>query len=78
MCNLRFDDTNPDTEDTSFVDGIIEDLAWLGYPLDRDPLFTSDYFAQLAEWAELDLKPATRAAVMGGNAARLFGIDLGS
>lgn len=53
ICNLRFDDTNPDTEDTSFVDGIIEDLAWLGYPLERDALFTSDYFGQLADWAEL-------------------------
>jgi len=29
VCNLRFDDTNPDTEDTSFVEGIIADLAWL-------------------------------------------------
>jgi len=53
VCNLRFDDTNPETEDTSFVDGIIEDLAWLGYPLDREPLFASDYFGQLARWAEL-------------------------
>ncbi len=31
VCNLRFDDTNPDTEDTSYVDAIIDDLAWLGY-----------------------------------------------
>ena len=53
VCNLRFDDTNPDTEDTSFVDGIIEDLAWLGYPLEREPLFASDYFGQLVRWAEL-------------------------
>ena len=53
VCNLRFDDTNPETEDTSFVDGIIEDLAWLGYPLDREPLFASDYFGQLARWAEM-------------------------
>ncbi len=52
-CNLRFDDTNPDTEDTSYVDGIIEDLAWLGYPVDGAALYTSDYFEQLAEWAEL-------------------------
>jgi glutaminyl-tRNA synthetase len=52
-CNLRFDDTNPDTEDTSYVDGIIADLAWLGYPIDGEPLFASDYFEQLAEWAEL-------------------------
>ena len=53
VCNLRFDDTNPDTEDTSYVDGIIEDLAWLGYPLERPALFASDYFEQLARWAEL-------------------------
>ena len=38
-CNLRFDDTNPDTEETSYVDGIIEDLAWLGLRARRaDPL----------------------------------------
>ena len=53
VCNLRFDDTNPETEDTSFVDGIVEDLAWLGYPLEREPLFASDYFGQLVRWAEL-------------------------
>ncbi len=53
LCNLRFDDTNPDTEDTSFVDGIIADLAWLGFPVDGEPLYASDYFEQLYEWAEL-------------------------
>ena len=53
MCNLRFDDTNPDTEDVSFVDGIIDDLAWLGFPIDGEPLYASDYFEQLYEWAEL-------------------------
>ncbi len=52
-CNLRFDDTNPDTEETSYVDGIIEDLAWLGYPVEGDVLYASDYFEQLAAWAEL-------------------------
>jgi glutaminyl-tRNA synthetase len=51
-CNLRFDDTNPDTEDTSFVDGIIDDLRWLGYEV-GEPLYASDYFPQLAEWADL-------------------------
>ena len=40
ICNLRFDDTNPDTEDTRYVDGIIADLAWLGYEVET-PLFTS-------------------------------------
>ena len=53
VCNLRFDDTNPDTEDTSYVDGILADLAWLGFPIDGEPLYASDYFEQLAEWAEL-------------------------
>ncbi len=52
LCNLRFDDTNPDTEDSSFVDGIIADLAWLGYEVGA-PLYASDYFEQLYEWAEL-------------------------
>ena len=51
VCNLRFDDTNPDTEDTSFVDGILDDLAWLGYPIDGEPLYASDYFEQLYDWA---------------------------
>ncbi len=53
ICNLRFDDTNPDTEDTSYVEGIVADLAWLGYPVDGDPLYASDYFEQLYDWAEL-------------------------
>ena len=56
VCNLRFDDTNPDTEDTSYVDAIIEDLAWLGYRQGEDysePLYASEYFDQLYRWAEL-------------------------
>ena len=52
-CNLRFDDTNPDTEEADYVDAILADLAWLGYPLDGEALFASDYFEQLYEWAEL-------------------------
>ena len=43
VCNLRFDDTNPDAEDTEFVDAIIDDLSWLGYEVGT-PLFASDYF----------------------------------
>src|SRR5262245_60929999 len=52
ICNLRFDDTNPDTEEASYVEGIIADLRWLGYE-PGEPLYTSDYFEQLYEWAEL-------------------------
>ena len=50
-CNLRFDDTNPDTEDTEFVDAIIDDVTWLGFD-PGDPLYASDYFEQLYAWAE--------------------------
>ena len=50
-CNLRFDDTNPDTEDTEFVDAIIDDVRWLGYE-PGEPLYASDYFDQLYRWAE--------------------------
>jgi glutaminyl-tRNA synthetase len=52
VCNLRFDDTNPDAEEQDYVDGIVEDLAWLGYPVDT-ALYASDYFEQLYQWAEL-------------------------
>jgi glutaminyl-tRNA synthetase len=52
VCNLRFDDTNPDTEDTEFVDAIQEDLAWIGYEVDQ-VLYASDYFEQIYQWAEL-------------------------
>ena len=55
-CNLRFDDTNPDTEDTAYVNGIIADLAWLGYRQGEDydsALYASDYFEQLHDWAVL-------------------------
>lgn len=52
ICNLRFDDTNPDTEDTEYVDAIQEDLAWIGYEVDH-VLYASDYFEQIYQWAEL-------------------------
>ena len=52
VCNLRFDDTNPDTENTSFVEGIIADVGWLGYEV-GEPLYASDYFEQLYDWAAL-------------------------
>ncbi|MEZ5254624.1 MAG: glutamine--tRNA ligase/YqeY domain fusion protein [Microthrixaceae bacterium] len=52
QCFLRFDDTNPETEDVSYVDAIQEDLAWLGVTPSGPPKFASDYFEQLYEWAE--------------------------
>jgi glutaminyl-tRNA synthetase len=50
-CNLRFDDTNPETEDQDFVDGIIDDIEWLGFE-PNSVVYASDYFEQLYEWAE--------------------------
>ncbi len=52
ICNLRFDDTNPDTEETEYVDSIIDDIAWLGY-VPNEIFYASDYFGTLYEWAEL-------------------------
>src|SRR5689334_25240767 len=51
-CNLRFDDTNPTTEDVRYVESIQQDVRWLGF--DWDGLFyASDYFERLYEVAEL-------------------------
>lgn len=49
--NLRFDDTNPVTEDTEYVDSILEDVRWLGFE-PANIFYASDYFDQLYEWAE--------------------------
>ncbi|HTC46283.1 MAG TPA: glutamine--tRNA ligase/YqeY domain fusion protein [Candidatus Aquilonibacter sp.] len=48
--NLRFDDTNPEKEDTEYVDSIQEDVKWLGYQWDGLH-YASDYFDQIYEWA---------------------------
>ena len=46
-CNLRFDDTNPVTEDLEFVESIQEDVRWLGFDWHDRRLYASDYFEQL-------------------------------
>ncbi len=51
QCFLRFDDTNPETEEEAFVDSIIGDIAWLGYQ-PTEVRHASDYFEQLYVWAE--------------------------
>jgi glutaminyl-tRNA synthetase len=48
--NLRFDDTNPEKEETEYVDSIMADVRWLGFEWDR-LCYASDYFDQLYEWA---------------------------
>jgi glutaminyl-tRNA synthetase len=50
-CHLRFDDTNPMTEETEYVEGIQEDLRWLGFDWREHCYFTSDYFSKLVEYA---------------------------
>jgi glutaminyl-tRNA synthetase len=50
-CNLRFDDTNPVTEDVEYVDSIKEDIRWLGFSWHGEAHYASDYFDQLFEWA---------------------------
>lgn len=48
--NLRFDDTNPTTEDVEYVDSIREDIKWLGFEWDQE-LYSSNYFDQLYDFA---------------------------
>ena len=50
-CNLRFDDTNPFTEDIKYVEAIKRDVKWLGFTWDAE-LYASDYFEKLYEIAE--------------------------
>ena len=51
QCNLRFDDTNPDREDTEYVESIKEDLKWMGFDWGDGLYFASDYFDQLYDYA---------------------------
>ncbi|MCL1837739.1 MAG: glutamine--tRNA ligase/YqeY domain fusion protein [Propionibacteriaceae bacterium] len=51
ICKLRFDDTNPDTEDVEYVESIIKDIGWLGFT-PHSVCYASDYFEKLYEWAE--------------------------
>ena len=50
-CNLRFDDTNPQKEDTEYVNAIMEDIHWLGYDWEDRLYYASDYFQKLFDLA---------------------------
>ncbi len=52
VCHLRFDDTNPETEDMLFVESIQRDIRWLGYDWGEHLYFASDYYEQLYQFAE--------------------------
>ena len=50
-CNLRFDDTNPLKEDDEYVKSIIDDVKWLGFHWQDEPLYASNYFEQMFNYA---------------------------
>mgnify|MGYP000963325711 FL=1 len=51
LCNLRFDDTNPEKESDEYIQSIQEDVRWLGFQWAGDVHYASDYFDQLYDWA---------------------------
>ena len=51
LCNLRFDDTNPEKEETEYVESIKEDVRWLGFNWQDRLFYTSDYFDKLYGYA---------------------------
>jgi glutaminyl-tRNA synthetase len=78
VCNLRFDDTNPVTEETLFVDKIREDVSWLGYQWGQE-CYASDYFDTLYAFAHdlidkglayVDDSSSAQIAEMKGNPAK--------
>ena len=46
LCNLRFDDTNPEKENDEYVNSIKKDVKWLGFTWDEREFFASNYFQQ--------------------------------
>jgi glutaminyl-tRNA synthetase len=55
-CNLRFDDTNPETESEEYVKSIIEDVKWLGFDYGEREFYASDYFQKMYDYAVLLIK----------------------
>ncbi len=51
LCNLRFDDTNPEKEDIEYIDSIKKDVKWLGFDWDDRLHYASDYFDTLYDYA---------------------------
>ncbi len=51
-CNLRFDDTNPETEETEYVESIKADVRWLGFDWGDREYYASNYFEKLYDFAE--------------------------
>lgn len=51
VCNLRFDDSNPEKESLEYVEAIKEDVRWLGFDWEDRLFFASDYYQQLYDFA---------------------------
>ena len=51
LCNLRFDDSNPEKESLEYVEAIKEDVHWLGFDWEDRLFFASDYYQQLYDYA---------------------------
>ncbi|HXF63273.1 MAG TPA: glutamine--tRNA ligase/YqeY domain fusion protein [Caldilineaceae bacterium] len=62
VCNLRMDDTNPETEDLTYVEAIKRDVRWLGFDWGDRLYFASDYYEELYDYA-LKLIKAGKAYV---------------
>lgn len=62
ICNLRYDDTDPEKESMEYVESIQEDIRWLGYDWENRLYFASDYFEQLYQCA-VELIKAGKAFV---------------
>lgn len=56
LCNLRFDDSNPEKESIEYVEAIKEDVRWLGFDWQDRLFFASDYYQQLYDYAVLLIK----------------------
>ena len=69
-CHLRFDDTNPATEDLEYVESIKTDVRWLGFDWKEHLYFTSDYFERLYGFA-VDLIGQGKAFVDDRNAEEI-------
>jgi glutaminyl-tRNA synthetase len=52
-CHLRFDDTNPETEDEEYVEAIKDAIRWLGFDWGEHLYFASDYFERMYECAQV-------------------------
>jgi glutaminyl-tRNA synthetase len=59
VCNLRFDDTNPEAEETEYVEAIKADVRWLGFEWGTTELYASDYFEQLHAFAVQMIRAGT-------------------